>query len=421
MSFLDNFIKTAGSWMIAGGVVQAISGFGANVVLARNLAVSDFGTFAIIHSVIGLIALIINSCVGTLAINSNDKDFESKYRYKLHSVLLIESFFIVLFSSIVLLIFNIFNLGSIFLLLGTVAINWSDFQLKFIERENKFKKVSIIETISEVISHILALIGLILGFGAVVLYARFLFKALIRISVQILYGGIISFHLSFLSIKWFKKYINEVKFFYISGMLESGFERIILLFLGAFSGVKDTGFFFQARRLAIVPHQILQPYFFRILFNSFSRNDSYRNSFKELNKNMIILLILLSFALLLTFTIGKSAIIFIFGIKWEPVILIIYALSGIIIASVPFELLKAFYQAKSNKMRNFLLLGRGVQYCCLIIAMIVSIMMGDYYVYILSLGISGGYIFASIILYYAIYYDIKNKVTINEIKKTDSQ
>ena len=42
MKYLDTFIKSAGSWMIAGGLFQAISGFGANVVLARNLEVQDF-------------------------------------------------------------------------------------------------------------------------------------------------------------------------------------------------------------------------------------------------------------------------------------------------------------------------------------------------------------------------------------------
>lgn len=393
--------------MIAGGLFQAISGFGSNVVLARNLEVEDFGFFAVVSSMIGLVTLLVNSCAGTVAISSNEVDFQEEYKSKLHSIILVELFFIGIVSSALLLVLNQMDLEIIFFLLGTIIVIWSDFQMKFIERNNKFKEVSIVETSSELLSHILAVIVLLFGFGALALYIRIFFKGIIKVALQIFYFRMPYIQVVSLDRIWLKTYFHNAKHFYTSGILESGIERIIILFLGAFSGVKDTGLFFQARRLAVVPHQILQPYFFRILFNNFSRNDSYKSTFRELNKNMVLLLILLSIAMVLTFTIGHDVIVFIFGPKWAPVTEIIYCLSGIIVASVPFELLKAFYQAKSVNMDKFLYFGRGAQYFCLSLSIIISVIIGGHYVLILSVGISAGYILGSILLYYSVFGIVK--------------
>ena len=408
MKYLDTFIKSAGSWMIAGGLFQAISGFGANVVLARNLEVQDFGFFAVVSSMIGLVALLVNSCAGTVAISSNEADFQGEYKSKLYSILLVELLLIVIISSALLLILNQMNFGVMLYILGTIIVSWSDFQMKFIERHNRFREVSIVETSSELLSHILAVIVLLLGFGVLALYIRLFFKGAIKVGFQVFYCKMPRIYIAKFDRLWLKTYFHNAKHFYTSGMLESGLERIIVLFLGAFSGVKETGFFFQARRLAIVPHQILQPYFFRILFNTFSRDDSYKSAFRELNKNMVFLLILLFLALVLTFTIGHDVIVFTFGLKWAPVTEIIYCLSGIIAASVPFELLKAFYQAKSVNMAKFLYFGRGAQYFCLTLSIIVSLIIGSHYVLILSVGISAGYIIGSMLLYYVLHGLVNN-------------
>ena len=403
MKYLDTFIKSAGSWMIAGGLFQAISGFGANVVLARNLEVQDFGFYAVVVSIIGLVTLLVNSCAGIMAISSNEADFQGEYKSKLYSILLVELLLIVCISSALFLILNQMNFAIMLYILGTIIVSWSDFQMKFIERQNRFREVSIVETSSELLSHFLALIVLLLGFGALALFIRLFFKGTIKVGFQFFYIKMPLIRIVKFDRLWLKTYFHNVKHFYSSGMLESGIDRIIILFLGAFSGVKETGFFFQARRLAIVPHQILQPYFYRILFNTFSRDVSYKSAFRELNRNMVVLLILLSLALVLTFTIGHDVIVFTFGSKWAPVTEIIYCLSGIIAASVPFELLKAFYQAKTVNMVKFLYFGRGAQYFCLILSIIVSLIIGSHYVLILSVGISSGYAVGSMLLYYILY------------------
>ena len=155
MKYLDTFIKSAGSWMIAGGLFQAISGFGANVVLARNLEVQDFGFFAVVSSMIGLVALLVNSCAGTVAISSNEADFQGEYKSKLYSILLVELLLIVIISSALLLILNQMNFGVMLYILGTIIVSWSDFQMKFIERHNRFREVSIVETSSELLSLII--------------------------------------------------------------------------------------------------------------------------------------------------------------------------------------------------------------------------------------------------------------------------
>jgi hypothetical protein len=119
--------------------------------------------------------------------------------------------------------------------------------------------------------------------------------------------------------------------------------------------------------------------------------------------NMVLLLGLLFIAIVLTFSIGNEVIVFVFGSKWEPVTKTIYALSGIICACLPFELLRAFYQAKKASMRDFLVLGRGAQYVCLCVSIIISLVIGEKYVLILSAGISAGYITGSALLYFRLY------------------
>lgn len=408
MKYLDTFIKSAGTWMIAGGLFQAISGFGANVVLARNLEVQDFGFFAVVSSMIALVGLFVNSCAGTVAISSNEDDFQGEYKSKLHSILLVELLLMFIISTFMLLIFNQMNFGIMFYILGTIIISWSDFQMKFIERQNGFREVSIVETGSELLSHILAIIVLFLGFGALALFIRLFFKGIIKVGFQFFYIKMPVIRIVQFDRLWLKTYFHNAKHFYSSGLLESGLDRIIILFLGAFSGVKETGFFFQAWRLAMVPHQILQPYFYRILFNTFSRDVSYKSAFRELNRNMAFLLILLSIALVLTFTIGHDVIVFTFGSKWAPVTEIIYCLSGIIAAATPFTLLKAFYQAKTVNMVKFLYFGRGAQYFCLTLSIIVSLIIGSHYVLILSVGISSGYVVGSMLLYYILHRQVNN-------------
>ena len=47
--------------------------------------------------------------------------------------------------------------------------------------------------------------------------------------------------------------------------MEGNFQRLTILLAGLFGGEATAGLFFQAQRLAMVPHQILAPFVNRVL------------------------------------------------------------------------------------------------------------------------------------------------------------
>jgi O-antigen/teichoic acid export membrane protein len=152
-----------------------------------------------------------------------------------------------------------------------------------------------------------------------------------------------------------------------------------------------TGYFFQARRLAITPHQLFAPVSSRILFNFFSHRVSAERGMqvlKELLKIQIPLLVPVA----VIFTIGANPVIpWIFGPGWEPVVPLFQAMVGVLVGLTPFNTLKAYFLAR-NYMWPFIAFGQSFQYLALGVALLIAVFLSLSPAYGIALGLSVGYL-----------------------------
>ena len=169
------------------------------------------------------------------------------------------------------------------------------------------------------------------------------------------------------------------------------FERLVIISLGVLEGQQMTGYFFQARRLAVTPSQLFDSISNRILFNFLSHKVSDREGVGVLH---IILSVQIPLLLLVGViaVFGAGAMIpWIFGPGWEPVIPIFQGMVGVLIGMTPFHMLGIYFKAQ-NQMWPFIVFGQGFQYCALGMALLVVVLFAYPAVYGLAWGMSIGYV-----------------------------
>ena len=363
-NFRPNFIRAANTrhaaWLVSGTVVQAASAFVTNAVLARFLLPEDFGKFAIVIANISLVKAVVSFPVGTLILRASDDELAQ--RLDLYTTVnAVQNGVILLGSVFLLLQFDSLSLYSFVLLASVISSYWVNIETALYERNFPYKKLSVLETIAWLAGHGFSLVGVLLGLGPLVLYAR----DLIRQSVLILginaLQGLQPITLRWISPREWKLVLQDVRGFWANRFLENSFERIMELVVGALAGDKGAGYFFQAQRFALLPYQLLSPVTSRMAMNYFSHRTSEQQGSR-------LLLKVLGWTLLLFIPFAGGIALFappvipvLLGPGWEPVVPILIAMLGFSVASNPFELLKSYYIAQA-KMRALLFLGRVGQY-----------------------------------------------------------
>lgn len=59
--------------------------------------------------------------------------------------------------------------------------------------------------------------------------------------------------------------VRAARGIWLDSMLDNNFQRLSLLAVNAGAGLNGAGLFFQAQRLAVVPHQFLMPVVGRVM------------------------------------------------------------------------------------------------------------------------------------------------------------
>lgn len=390
--------------MIGGGGLQAALGFIANLVLVWHLSAEDFGKFAIIQADVTLMGAFFNFHSDSLILREDEKELD-RHRLGQYSAMLVSQTLVVAFSSILTLYFmQVLTVEAIILLVVTLALTWINFEVHLFEREFHYKNLSILESSSQFGGHFFAIVGVFFGFGAIVLYLRGI------INVLILFVGLIKLRaLKRLPFRWLKLgewkiIVNRVKGFWADGIAEGSLDRILTLLVGGIAGEQVTGYFFQAKRLAITPHQLLQPFAKRIFYNYLSNQIQTKNRKKTFFKMFFALLLVLVPIALGVVLLSGAVIPFLFGEDWRPVVPMLTAMTGVIIAMTPFGMLKSYFMSFNN-MRPFIIFGRGGQYIgfFLVIGMVyfmdfnigIGLSVAFSMCYLLGIIMPVGYIFKS--------------------------
>jgi len=405
-----NRLAANAKWMISGNILQSLFAFLINLILVRIFAPEDFGRFAILQANLGLINMFLSLRLADLVIKLPESAGERPDLSRIAGLLVAQNVILITIVGTLGLVVIGASVELAILTLGTVLGSWAGFQVKVYEIRFNYKRVSVIETGSHVVSHALTLLGALVGMGPVVLYLRELVRAVSLMLGLVFHAESRLLRPAMPSRSDLAMALKGVRGMWFDGILEQSFDRLAVLAVAFFGGEHGAGLYAQARRLAVLPHSILEPISFRILYNYFSRLDAPDRQYKfsRLLRGIGLILPILSVVAIAAYYLAETFIPLLFGEAWYPAVPIFQCLAGFIVFSTVFNMLKGFYMTESS-MTVFILFGRGILYVSLVAAVLYSLLVGTAAVLAISTSLSVGYALASLVLVSFSWLAVKNR------------
>ena len=346
-------------WLLSGGVAQSAIAFTANLVLVRHLAPSDFGRFAVQLAATGLVLALGSQRVGVQVIRQRG-ELTAHDRDRLVSALLAETGVLAtvvvgwMATSGTLDLFGGLLVAAIFL--RHLQTNL----LAFHERRMAYRGLALLETGSLLAGHGLAVALASTGAGAIALYLRELTTATLALVGLAAMGGLPRLRPRLLTASEWRRAWREARDVWADGTLESAFARVLPIAAGAFGGHHGAGLYFQAQRLASVPHQLLGPVAGRLALNWFSRAEDRRARTRFLVRALGLLGGPLALVALGTVLFADALVPWLLGPTWTPVAPLLVAMVGGVAGVSLFATSKMFLIA--DRGGRVLLLARLAQF-----------------------------------------------------------
>ncbi len=385
-------------WMFGSGAGRTAVALGSNLVLVWYLIPEEFGRFALTQATIWLVAGTVSLRITDIIIRESSHDLETGGKDILLSALVIESILLGFGAWCLLWLVGLWDVWAGILLFSVIAANWGAAFFAYYERSFHYKNLTLLESGAYLFSHVLSVAGAVLGMGFPVLYVRLLIEAVGRFVGLVFVGCMVIFRLRWLCLCDWKALYHKFRGLWLDGWLELFFERLVILMVGWMAGEKVTGYFFQARRLASIPHSLLAPMTERVAYNYFSHHVDIDRGMHRLWQIIAVQLAFLGVVALSVFFLADLVIPMLLGLQWEPVVPLLQAMTGVILICSPFRTIKVFFMAR-NRMRSFVLLGRGIQYATLAGVVLVSLVYQVPSAFILAVGVSVGYVVGFLALF----------------------
>ncbi|MDD9860483.1 MAG: oligosaccharide flippase family protein [Nitrospira sp.] len=385
-------------WMFGGGVGRTVTALGSNLVLMWYVLPEEFGRFALVQATIGLVAGTANFKIRNIIIRASSQELETGGKDFLFSALVIESVLLGLGTLCLLWGGGLWDLWAGVLLFGTIATHWGIVMFAYYERSFHYRNLALLESCAYMLSYVLTSVAAILGIGYPVLYVRILIEAIGIFSGLVFVGGMVTFRLRWLFLHDWKTLYCRFRGMWLDGWLEHFFERLVILMVGWMAGEKTAGCFFQARRLAGVPQILMVPVTEKLAYNYFSHRVAADRGLHILGQTLAVQLGFLVVVGVAVYFVASPLIPMLFGVQWEPVVPLLQAMTGVVLGLSPFGTLKAFCMAR-NRMRPFVLLGRGVQYGALAGAALAILVYHVPAALTLAVSLSAGYVLGGLALF----------------------
>jgi O-antigen/teichoic acid export membrane protein len=399
-------LRTASFFLVSGQLFQAFLAFGVNLILVRHITPSEFGRFALILAGAFLIYSIISSRINFLIARMPEADYNIEIKQKLFSAMTLETIVATLFIMLWLIASNKAGLWEC-LLVGAVGLRqWTDLNKAFFERDMPYRQLAIVETGASTGGHLIALSLVLSGMGWMVLFIREILISFINLFGLWRVGGLTIYRLRFLTFKEWLSIYKDARGVWLDGVLEGNFQRLTILLAGFFGNEFAAGLFFQAQRLAFVPHQLLSPIVSRILAVWFGRTED--NVLRDSGRDRVLRILFLPLLLagILTVLFADPVVPWLFGQSWFRVADLLIYMSGMIIFCTLFETLKSYCLATRATATMFG--SRVTQY----IGLLVPTAFGSFgwlsADIALALGLSVAYFFGFIFIFIVIIIN-KNK------------
>lgn len=352
----------AGGELIASNVLQALIAFGANIVLVRYIAPESFGAFALLLAGAGLIFGVCSLRLSTLILRLSDEEVGAETKALFFSLMTIEAVVGFAICLIWLLLSDAnFVLGFMVVLSLTVH-HWVRQNKAFFERHMRYKSLARAEFASSCVAHCVAVVLVIIGFDFLALYIREVLLAALSALFLMLVGGLTWVAPKNMSVEGSRTVLRDARAIWVEGLLESSFGRVITLGIGAFGTLQAVGYFFQAQRLAVVPHQILAPLASRMAMIWFGGGKGKNKT--EGRRGLVFTLgPMLLVASVLTFFLAPPIVTFVFGETWTDAGNYLVLLAVYILFNTLFEINRGY--CLTNYRMRVLLMARALQYASL--------------------------------------------------------
>ena len=312
------------------------------------------------------------------------------------SALIAEIIIVGLTGFVVLYLLGLWNILSALLLVGQLLNIWTHAQRIMYERKFQYKALSILETGTYLVSHVFAVVGVLFGFGALVLYLRIWIQGFGQLAALHRIGGIGKFRLRLLGKREWRHVVRQSRQFWIDGVLDQSYDRMVILLVGNLSDDRTTGCFFQAYKFVTTLHHLVRPLAERVLFNYLSHRVESARRFNVLRKLILVETVFLSVVAIVTVVCSSILVAALFGPGWEPVPPLLNAMAGAIAFAAAFSSLRAYYKAEGD-MLPFIVFGRGGQYIALVVAFTGVLVLNMDSAQTIGLGISCGFLAGSIL------------------------
>lgn len=307
-------------YLLTSNISQSIISVVTTAFLARLIAPSDFGVMSIAMVFIGLLEVLSNSGIGSTIIQKESLSKKDIYTANTISLLfsIISSIFFLFLIPFISFFFSISNLESTLYDVSVIipATILTQVPYAILVRENKFKKISIINVISFLSFSITSLIFAFFGFGLFSLIigqiVRFYLKFIIY---QFSYLSYNKFRYNFDKdfIKKYRTYGKDISIGVVINFLSRRFDNF---FIGKFFGEVNLAYYTKSyglMELSINPiGKVYQLFFFKKI--------AHANNLKHVKKEFldsleIALWIFIPISFIVYFS-AKDLILFFLGSNW---------------------------------------------------------------------------------------------------------
>lgn len=362
------------AWMVTSGAFQAAVAFAGNLVLVRHVGAEGFGRWALAMAQVGLVLSFLSLRPGVQILRMRTERFDRSTRELWFTAILVETALAGLVSAAWLHVTGLLDAASACLLAALLVRHVATNARAFFEREEPYRALALVEGGAFLGGHVLAVVLVLSGAGALALYARELALSLLVFVGLRSVGGLAWIGVRRVSFAELRDLFRRSRGPWADGLLEGAFERLVVLLAGVVGGTAGAGYLYQARALAQAPHRLLAPVAGRLSFNWFSRaptDAARRRARGKLLGGLAAPLIVLATVTLLW---GRDVVPWLLGETWRPASELLVAMVGVVLFTSLFAPLKTYLYATGRT--RLVLVARGAQYLGLGLPFLVNIDAG---------------------------------------------
>ncbi len=353
-------LKKGTGYLFGGQALQSTVAFGVNLVLVRFLFPEDFGHFAIVMAGGALAYAALSLRLDAMTIRASNGEFSDQLQDRYFTAALYETFIASVIFSVWLYLNGDMGVWEFGLMLALAGRHWAQQNKGFFERKLPYRKLAILESSVATCSYLFALCLVLFGAGPEVLFLREFFLTIIGIAGMWWIGGITIRRVKFFGVEDFQILFQDARGLWLDGVLENCFGRIVILLVGEAGGERAAGYFLQAQKLAMIPHQLIMPVIGRVAWNWFARVDDKSRGRTARDKLLSLLAVILIIPSIICVFAADQIVPFVLGENWARSANLLVAMSGMVIFATLFDILRNYCLAR--KLIRWLLIARIMQY-----------------------------------------------------------